>query len=98
LETSSHVVAGLSTANAIVYNQFSPYVKVNLTATGPFGQAVGSGPGPLVDQLGSIFLHSQMPAQMRSAIISLITPMKTSDQIANAAYLIITSPQYKIVN
>jgi len=98
LETSSHVVAALSTANAIVYNQFSPYVKVNLSTSGPFGQAQASGPGALVDQLGSIFLHSQMPAQMRSAIVSLITPMKANDQIANAAYLIITSPQYKIAN
>jgi uncharacterized protein (DUF1800 family) len=98
LETSSHVVSALTLSNSIVYNQFSPYVTVNLTATGPFGAAAASGPGPLLDQLGSVFLHSQMPPQMRAAIVSFITPMKANDQIANAAYLIITSPQYKIVN
>ena len=98
LETSSHVINQLSVSNAIVYNQFSSSVRVNLTTTGPFGQAAASSPGALVDQLGSILLHSQVPAQMKTAIVSLITPMKVNDQIANAAYLVITSPQYKIVN
>ena len=98
LETSTHVISTLSISNAIVYNQFSPYVKVDLTATGQFGKAAASGPGPLVDQLGSLLLHSQVPPEMKSAIVSLIKPMKLSDQIANATYLIITSPQYKIVN
>ncbi len=98
LETSSGVIDELSVANAIVYNQFCSLVQVNLTSTGIFGQAAASGPGPLVDQIGSILLHSQVPAQMKSAIVSFITPMKTNDQIANAAYLVITSPQYKIIN
>jgi hypothetical protein len=98
LETSSHVVSSLTISNAIVYNQFSPYVTVDLTATGPFGAAAASSPGALLDQMAAIFLHSQMPPQMRAAIVSLITPMKVSDQIANAAYLVITSPQYKIAN
>jgi len=98
LETPSHVVASLSIANAIVYNQFSSYVKVDLSATSSFGKTAATNPGAMVDQLAAIFLHSQMPASMRSAIVSLITPMKPSDQVANAAYLIITSPQYKIVN
>ena len=99
LETTSHVSNELSIANAIMYNQYWSTVQVNLTATGPFGQAATAGPGPLVDQLGSIFLHSQVPPQMKSAIVSLITPMpKLSDRVANAAYLIVTSPQYKVVN
>ena len=99
LETTSHISTELSIANAIIYNQYASPVQFNLTSTGPFGQAAASGPGPLVDQLGSIFLHSQVSPQMKAAIVSFITPMKKQgDQIANAAYLIVTSPQYKVVN
>ena len=99
LETTSHVSNELSIANAIIYNQYAAPVQVNFAPSTLLGKAVASGPGPLVDQLGSIFLHSQVPPQMKSAIVSFITPMKKpTDQIANAAYLIITSPQYKVVN
>ena len=99
LETTSHVSNELSMANAIIYNQYASSVQVNFSPASTFGKAAALGPGPLVDELGSIFLHSQVTPQMKSAIVSFITPMKKqTDQVANAAYLIVTSPQYKVVN
>jgi hypothetical protein len=46
-----------------------------------------------------LFMHSQMPANMQSTIISTITPITTNAQRARVAtYLVITSSQYKIIH
>jgi hypothetical protein len=73
--------------------------NVDLSATSPLGQLAAASPASLVDQLGLIFMHSQMDTNTRSAIIGEITGMTDPAlQVRVAAYLVVTSPQYKIMH
>jgi hypothetical protein len=48
-----------------------------------------------------IFMHSQMPSDMRAAIvdnISSIAATSPSARASVAAYLVVTSPQYKVMH
>ena len=47
-----------------------------------------------------LLMHSQMPANMRSTIISAITPItgNNAQRVRVATYLIITSSQYKVIH
>jgi hypothetical protein len=52
-----------------------------------------------VDELSFLFMHSQMPAQMKQIIVDTITPTQDLMQrIRVALNLVITSPQYKIIH
>lgn len=95
LENTASAVLRLSLANTIVYNGISSF-SGNLTATGPLG-VMAANPGNLVDYLGKIFMHGQMPTNMRTAIVNHITPMTDMGQrVRVAVYLVITSSQYKV--
>jgi uncharacterized protein (DUF1800 family) len=95
LENTSSAVLRLSMANTIVFNKLNTF-SVDLSATGTFG-TLAANPGNLVDTLGMIFMHSQMSSDMRTAIINNITPLTDMGERARvAAYLVITSTQYKI--
>jgi uncharacterized protein (DUF1800 family) len=97
LENTASVTLRLSLANMIVFNQIAGF-NVDLTATGTFGTLAAT-PANLVDTLGLIFMHGQMPTQMRTDILNTITPLTDMGQRARtAAYLVITSSQYKIEN
>jgi hypothetical protein len=52
----------------------------------------------MVDTLGTMFMHGQMPSAMRSEILSAITGLGAAQQVRVATYLVITSPQYKILH
>jgi uncharacterized protein (DUF1800 family) len=53
--------------------------------------------GNLVDSLGVIFMHGQMPAQMRTAIVNHVATLTDPAQrVRVAAYLVITSSLYKV--
>jgi hypothetical protein len=53
--------------------------------------------GALVDALGTIFLHGQMPTQMRTAIVNHVSTLTSIPQrVRVATYLVITSSQYKV--
>jgi hypothetical protein len=74
-------------------------MSVDLSATGVLGSQA-SNPAGLVDYLGSIFMHSQMPTDMRSALITEVTSIPATnpgERAAVAAYLVLTSSQYKIL-
>jgi hypothetical protein len=46
-----------------------------------------------------LLMHSQMPSNMSSTIISAITPLTSNAQrVRVALYLIITSSQYKVIH
>jgi hypothetical protein len=53
--------------------------------------------GNLVDSLGVIFMHGQMPTQMRTAIVNHVATLTDPAQrVRVAAYLVITSSLYKV--
>jgi uncharacterized protein (DUF1800 family) len=95
LENTASAILRLTQANQLVYNQISSF-SVNLSATSPLG-VMAANPTTLVNFLGEIFMHGQMPANMQTAIVNHITPMTDMGERARVAtYLVITSSQYKI--
>jgi uncharacterized protein (DUF1800 family) len=95
LENTASAVLRLQLANAVVYNKVNGF-NVDLSATGALGM-MAANPGELVDYLGTVFLHGQMPTEMRAAIVDHISTLKDMGQRARVAtYLVVTSSQYKI--
>ncbi len=95
LENTATATLRLTLANQLVSNQISGF-KVDLSAASALG-LMASNPGNLVDSLGVIFMHGQMPANMRTAIVNHITTLTDpAERVRVATYLIITSSQYKI--
>ena len=95
LENTSTVIARLTVANSVVYNKIGGFTA-NLSPTGSLGTLAGN-PANLVDTLGMIFMHGQMPSDMRTAIIDHITALTDmGERVRVATYLVITSSQYKI--
>jgi hypothetical protein len=52
----------------------------------------------MVDMLGTIFMHGQMPTDMRTEILSAISGLGTAQQVRVATFLVITSSQYKVMH
>jgi hypothetical protein len=99
LENTGSIIPQLNMANYIMHNSASG-LTVDFSATGQLGGRA-SDPGALVDYLGMIFLHSQMPTDMRAAIVENISSIATTNPSARAsvaAYLVVTSPQYKVMH
>jgi Protein of unknown function (DUF1800) len=101
-ENTASAVLRLSLANSIVYNGISGF-KVDLSKTSALGMtasATGNATtdsGNLVDSLAIMFMHGQMPAQMRSAIVNHVATLTDPAQrVRVATYLVITSSFYKI--
>ncbi len=95
LENTASAVLRLTQANSIVYNQVSGF-SVDLSATSALG-IMASSPANLVDTLGLIFMHGQMPTNMRTAIVNHISTLTDMGQrVRVATYLVITSSQYKV--
>jgi len=87
----------LTLADNTVYNRITGFT-VDLSKTSGLG-ITAANPGNLVDSLGNLFMHGQMPAAMRTAIINHITTLTDNGQrVRVAAYLILTSPQYKVLH
>ena len=95
LENTATAILRLTLANQLVYNSISGF-KVDLSATSALG-LMASNPGNLVDSLGVMFMHGQMPANMRTAIVNHISTLTDPAQrVRVATYLVITSSQYKV--
>jgi uncharacterized protein (DUF1800 family) len=95
LENTASAILRLTQANSLVYNGITSF-NVDLSATSPLG-LMAANPGNLVDYLGEIFMHGQMPTNMRTAIINHITTLtNTAERVRVAVYLVITSSQYKV--
>lgn len=96
-ENTNSSIVRLTLSDNFVYNRISGFTG-NLSATGALG-LMASKPANLVDSLGIIFMHGQMPAAMRTAIINHISGLTDLGQrVRVATYLIITSSQYKIIH
>ena len=95
LENTASAILRLTLADQLVNNHLSSF-SVNLSATSALG-LMAANPGNLVDSLGVIFMHGQMPANMRTAIVNHITTLTDpAERVRVATYLVITSSQYKI--
>jgi uncharacterized protein (DUF1800 family) len=99
LENTATVTQRLALANALTHNGISGFT-VDLSNTSPLGIMAASNPGQLVNTLAAVFMHSQMPADMRSAIVTAISSYANNPaaRARSAVYLIITSSDYKIIN
>jgi uncharacterized protein (DUF1800 family) len=101
-ENTASAVLRLTLANTLVYNGVSGFT-VDLSKTSALGMtasATGNAmtdSGNLVDSLGVIFMHGQMPTQMRTNIVNHIAGLTDPAQrVRVATYLVITSSFYKI--
>jgi uncharacterized protein (DUF1800 family) len=101
-ENTASAVLRLTLANTIVYNGITGFT-VDLSKTSALGltaSATGNATtdsGNLVDSLAVIFMHGQMPAQMRTNIVNHIATLTDPAQrVRVATYLVITSSFYKV--
>ena len=97
LENTASAILRLSLADSLVNNKITSF-SIDLSATSPLGQLAASSPGQMVDMLGTIFMHGQMPTDMRTEILSAINGLGTAQQVRVATFLVITSSQYKVMH
>jgi uncharacterized protein (DUF1800 family) len=97
IENTATATLRMSLADSIVNNKITSFT-VDLSNTSSLG-VLASNPANLTDTLSMMFLHSNMPANMRTTIINTITPLTSNAQrVRVALYLIITSSQYKVIH
>jgi hypothetical protein len=98
LENTGSIMPRLNFVNYALEDPTSG-VSVDFTAGGPFGSKAGN-PETLVDYLGMIFMRSQMPTDMRTAIVEAVSSIPASNPAERArvaTYLVVTSSQYKVM-
>jgi len=97
IENTASSILELSLADSIVNNKIASFT-IPLSATSTLGTMAAT-PSTLVDYLSMLFMHSQMPTNMRTEIINTVTPLTNNAQRARVAtYLVITSSNYKIIH
>jgi uncharacterized protein (DUF1800 family) len=97
IENSGSVMGRLAVADTLLLNYLTGF-NVDFSASSPLGQIAATNPAAMVDQLGLIFMHAQMDPNVRTAIVNEISNLpNVQDQCAIAAYLVVTSNQYKII-
>jgi hypothetical protein len=98
LETTATIMQKLTLSSYIVNNLLGR-LTVDLTATGPLGRMAVASNDVLLQELNNLFLHGQMSTQMRSTIANAIGGISDPAQrVRTAVYLIISSPQYRVVH
>lgn len=102
IENTASSILRLTLADNIVYNRISDF-SVDLSATSALGimaSATGNATTDstnLVNALGNIFMHGQMPAQMQTDIINHVATLSNiPERVRVATYLVITSSHYKV--
>jgi uncharacterized protein (DUF1800 family) len=101
-ENTASAILRLTLADNLVNNKITNF-KVDLSATSALGLTASktgvalTDSGNLVDSLGIIFMHGQMPADMRTAIVNHVATLSNiAERVRVATYLVITASQYKI--
>jgi len=97
LENTATAILRMSLADSLVNNKITGF-NIDLSASSMLGQIATANSGNLVDTLGVLFMHGQMPANMRTSILSAISGLAPAQQVRVATYLVITSPQYKVMH
>jgi len=97
IENTATSTLQLSLSDSIVNNKITSFT-VNLSNTSTLG-ALAANPATLVDTLSMMFMHSNMPSNMRTTLINTITPLTSNAQrVRIAVFLVVTSSQYKIIH
>lgn len=97
IENTATTTLRMSLADSIVNNKITSFT-VDLSNTSSLG-VLAANPTNLVNTLSMVFMHSQMPANMQTAIVNAITPLTSNaERVRVAVYLIITSSQYKVIH
>jgi uncharacterized protein (DUF1800 family) len=97
LENTASAILRLSLADSLVNNKITSF-SIDLSATSSLGLLAAASPGQMVDMLGTIFMHGQMPTDMRTEILNAISGLGTAQQVRVATFLVITSSQYKVMH
>ena len=96
LEDGASVVQRASYADQITNNQILPGIRVDLSNTSAWGK-LAANPADLVDAVGVVFMHGQMPADMRATVINAVSSVPSPAQRARfAVYLVVSSPQFLV--
>ena len=97
IENTATATLQESLADSIVNNKISTFT-VDLSSTSSWG-VLAANPTNLVTALNTLLMHSQMSSAMQTAIVNNITPLTSNAQrVRIAIFLIVTSPQYKIIH
>jgi uncharacterized protein (DUF1800 family) len=99
LENIGTIVPRQTLADTVIHNAVAG-LTVDLSATSAIGKQA-SDPAGLVDYLGMLFMHSQLPSDMRSELIAAISAIPATDLQSRAqvaVFLVVTSSQYKILH
>ena len=101
-ENTASAVLRLTLANQLVYSQISGFT-VDLSKTSALGitasktGVAATDCANLVDSLGVIFMHGQMPAQMQTDIVNHVATLTNiPERVRVATYLVIASSLYKV--
>ena len=97
LENTASAVLRLSLADSLVNNKITSF-SIDLSATSPLGVMATNSTGEMVDALGKMFMHGQMPSDMRNEIMGAVGGLGVAQQVRVATYLVITSSQYKVMH
>jgi uncharacterized protein (DUF1800 family) len=99
LEDTGAILPRLNLADWLIHNRANG-LNIDLSATSTIGQKAANASG-LIDYLDLIFMHNQMPIEMRNPLIAAVSAIPASDVTSRcevAIYLIVTSSQYKIMH
>jgi len=99
LENTGTIFPRLFLADSVINNE-TPGLTVDLSANSAIAQKAAD-PAQLADYLGMLFMHSQMPTDMRNDLITEVSAIPATDLPSRAevaVYLVVTSSQYKIIH
>lgn len=98
LDSPSSAVARYNMVNSMIYGNLGPGAVVDLT---PFSN-LGAKPPDLVDAVSQVFMDSQMPAKVQTALLGAINAIPGTTAAANKAraqaaiYLTVSSSYYNV--
>ncbi|MEP6955248.1 MAG: DUF1800 family protein [Chthoniobacterales bacterium] len=106
ITTDTTVVTSINYLRSLIYRTANPIYPENMVLNWTAAElALGNTPGSLVDLLNTRLMSGQLPAAMRSAIVTRLNSITVNAADPNpgllsrartAAYLIIASPQFNI--
>ena len=98
LDSPSNAVGRFNLANSMIYGSLGAGAVIDLT---PFAN-LGSNPPALVDAISQVFMDSQMPAKVQTALLGAVnaitgnTAAVTKARAQAAIYLAISSSYYNV--
>jgi uncharacterized protein (DUF1800 family) len=97
IESTSTILTNLQNSRYYLIDNLLDGYTYDFSDAGPLGVLAGRDPGLLLDQLNVLFMHGAMPSAMRTAILQQISGETPGNQVKDAIFLTISSPQYRIL-